>query len=445
MQLFLASLSVFLIVNSQLTCAVSIGDSQYVRINEYNFDINNLKGIFQANTNFTALEVEYIDSLEYTVYWTQLLYFISNITAHSWSFQHCHLNGVNIESTISSISSSVACLDLSYNEQLTDIDTMKLLCGGLIELSKKQKESTSNIDLQDFNFNHNPIEKDSFRILARTLFQSFPSLSQLSLSGCHLTDDSLKIMSHYMKSSRARLTSVSLSQNPQLSSQGLASFLQLLQEGSGTNLVSLDLSYCVGLGDAGVEALALCIERRGLPRLKHLYLKEIHATDVSISHLLEALVEAPSLESFDVSGNVLFVSPFSKKKKVTSSASSLKAAMTIFHQVREHASNLGNSLSTNSSPSKKLKSKRSSGSRDDNDQTKLARKRASKTWKAFFSFLNKKKSLKYLGLSSVGVDEFIQDVGLKAIESISNESNRIASLSLVRNSDWGIDITSNLL
>lgn len=84
---------------------------------------------------------------------------------------------------------------------------------------------------------------------------------------------------------------------------------------------TLDISYN-NIGDSGIIHLSETIRNNKLPALKHLILKEVDATHISLEKLFNSISVGAVLETIDISGNTLI--PNNKKMNKKGGGKSLK-------------------------------------------------------------------------------------------------------------------------
>jgi len=181
---------------------------------------------------------------------------------------------VNVMKTnISNIHNNITfILDISHN--ILKSNVIHIINQIIKKLNKLQ------VLILDYNHLHYHDVRNMISILRR-----HPSIQQLSLSSCSLTDECMGCIAYLLKMN-SNITSLDLSNN-RITEIGFSEILYVLQHHS-SNLAYLDLSYNK-IGNHGISLLINLLENNKLPQLKYLLLKDVGIDRECVEKLLSVL------------------------------------------------------------------------------------------------------------------------------------------------------------
>ncbi|XP_053728390.1 NACHT, LRR and PYD domains-containing protein 12-like isoform X2 [Synchiropus splendidus] len=261
-------------------------------------------------------------------------------------------SGSLLSSVLSSPSSSLTQLDLSFNEDLKDagvellsaglksphchLETLRLSCCGLSErsgslLSSVLSSPSSSLTQLDLSKNIN-LKDAGVELLSAGLKSPHCHLETLRLSFCGLSERSGSLLSSVLSSPSSSLTQLDLSWNWDLKDAGVellsaglksphchletlslswcelsersGSLLSSVLSSPSSSLTQLDLSKNINLKDAGVELLSAGLKS------PHCHLETLRLSRCGLSErsgsLLSSVLSSPSssLTQLDLSGNI---------------------------------------------------------------------------------------------------------------------------------------------
>jgi len=247
--------------------------------NMYNFptDINKPEYLLKNNNKDVNLPILTTDSQT-----------MMNITQLSSNFMHELISNnqvqivhnsyneldINVMKTnISNIHNNITIiLDISHN--ILKSNVIHIINQIIKKLNKLQ------VLILDYNHLHYHDVRNMISILRR-----HPSIQQLSLSSCSLTDECMGCIAYLLKMN-SNITSLDLSNN-RITEIGFSEILYVLQHHS-SNLTYLDLSYNK-IGNHGISLLINLLENNKLPQLKYLLLKDVGIDRECVEKLLSVL------------------------------------------------------------------------------------------------------------------------------------------------------------
>ncbi|KAM9831494.1 LOW QUALITY PROTEIN: NACHT, LRR and PYD domains-containing protein 3-like [Neosynchiropus ocellatus] len=256
-------------------------------------------------------------------------------------------SGSLLSSVLSSPSSSLTQLDLSQNRNLKDpgvellsaglrsphchLETLSLSRCGLSERSGSSVLSSPSSSLTQLDLSYNDLQDPGVELLSAGLKSPHCHLETLSLRGCGLSERSGSLLSSVLSSPSSRLTQLDLSQNRDLKDPGVellsaglksphchletlslrgcglsersGSLLSSVLSSPSSRLTQLDLSENWDLQDPGVELLSAGLKSPHC-HLETLSLSRCRISERGCASLASALTSNPShVRELDLSKN----------------------------------------------------------------------------------------------------------------------------------------------